>query len=317
MGLSREADELALRTPHPQIEALRRERFAAGARPLHELSVADARRRPGDAGTSPPEPVAAVIDRSIPGPGGALRIRIYLPDRGDALPVLVYFFGGGWVLGSIEASDAICRSLARRTPCAVAAVDYRLAPEHRFPAGVEDCYAATCWLADHAAELGLDPARIAVGGGSSGANLAAAVTLLALERGGPPIVFQLLVYPPTDARAIAQSPADGPFFDRRAADWCWSHYLARDEDGDDPLASPLRADDVEGLPPALVITAELDPLRDEGERYAGRLAAAGVATELVRFDGMVHGFFALTGVLDAAAEAQALAAAALGRAFAR
>jgi len=304
---------------HPHLEALRRERIASGPRPLQELTVAEARRAERAARqTTAPEPVAVVADRWIPGPGGPLRIRLYLPERGEPLPVLVYFCGGGWVLGSIAASDAICRRLALATSCAVAAVDYRRAPEHPFPAAVEDCAAATRWVAAHAAELGLDPTRVAVGGGGAGANLAAAVTRLALER-GPSLVFQLLVYPPTDYRADTPSLrecGDPWFFDRAALAWCWSHYLRRDADGDDPLASPLRAGVFHGLPPALVITAELDPLRDEGELYAGKLAAAGVPTELVRYDGMVHGFFGLAGAVDAAVHAQALAADALRRAFA-
>jgi acetyl esterase len=302
---------------HPQVEALRRKRIASGTRPLYELTVAEARRAElADGGPT----AAAAIDRLIPGPGGDLRLRIYLPEHSSAPPVLAYFVGGGWVHGSIEASAAVCRRLARTTPCAVATVAYRLAPEHPFPAAVEDCYAATRWLADHAGELGLDAARIAVGGGSAGANLAAATTLLARERGGPPLAFQLLVYPPTDYRADTASRrtcTDPVFFDRRSVEWCWSHYLADEAEGDDPLASPLRAPDVRGLPPALVITAELDPLRDEAELYATKLAAAGVPTEVVRYPGMVHGFFSMTDQLDAAQQAQDLAAAALRRAFSR
>jgi acetyl esterase len=305
---------------HPQLQALRRERIDSGVRPLHELSIDEARRAEADTIRGAAlEPVDAVVDRLIPGPAGRLAIRVYLPSQGDPLPVLVYFFGGGWVSGSIEASEPICRRLALATPCAVVAVGYRLAPEHRFPAAVEDCFAATRWIVDHAGELGLDAARIAVGGGSAGANLAAAVTRLALEQSGPPLVFQLLVYPPTDYRADTPSLRgnDDPlFFNGKSVAWCWSHYLTRETDGGDPLASPLRAHDRRGLPPALVITAELDPLRDEGELYAEKLSAAGVPTELIRFDGMVHGFFSMTGVVDAAAEAQARAAAALARAFA-
>ena len=302
---------------HPQLEALRRERIASGARPLHELSVDEARQAES-LPVAEPVPVHSIAEHSFAGPGGALRIRLFRPGPQRSYPLLVFLFGGGWVTGSIDASDPVCRRLAIATPCAVAAVDYRLAPEHPFPAAVEDCYAATRWLDAHADELGLDRARIAVGGGSAGANLAAAVARLAVERGGPSLVFQLLVYPPTDARADTPSlrgAGDPLFLDRDAVAWCWSHYLARDSDRDDPRASPLRAGDVRGLPPALVITAEHDPLRDEAELYAAKLAAGGVPTELVRFDGMVHGFFSMTGVVDAAAEAQALAARALGRAF--
>jgi len=278
--------------------------------------VSEARSRT----TSPPgpvQPVATVRDLSIPGPAGDLPIRLYVPAHG-ASGVLVWFFGGGWALGSIDVSDGVCRRLAHATPCAVVAVGYRLAPEHPFPAAVEDCYAATRWVAEHGRDLGVDPARLAVGGTSAGGNLAAAVTLAALERGGPALAFQVLIYPPMDHRADTPSlrqSAGGDFFDRRSIAWCWSHYLAREADGNDPLASPLRARNVRGVPAALVVTADADPLRDEGELYAVKLAAAGVPTELVRYGGMEHGFFGLTGVLDAAAEAQAQVAAALRTAF--
>jgi acetyl esterase len=304
---------------HPQLEALRRKRMASGYRPLHELSVAEAREaEEADARLKEREPVAAVHDDAVPGPGGRIPIRIYRPSLEEPLPVLVWLHGGGWTIGSIETTDALCRRLARLTPCAVVSVGYRLAPEHRFPAAVEDADAATRWVAKHAAGLGLDAARLAVGGSSAGANLATAAARLARAREGPKPMFQLLVYPPTDFRADTPSlreNADPAFFDRRSLEWCWSHYLGDEADGDDPLASPLRAAELDGLPPALVITAELDPLRDEGERYAERLSAAGVPTQLARFDRMVHGFFSMTGVVDAATEAQELAAAELRDAF--
>jgi acetyl esterase len=232
--------------------------------------------------------------------------------------VLVYFFGGGWVLGSLEAADAVCRRLANAAACAVVSVGYRRAPEHPFPAGLEDCYAAIRWVAEHGADHGLDGGRLAVGGVSSGGNLAAAVAQLARKRGGPALLFQLLVYPPLDHRAATASmrmPLPLPFFSAEDVRWCWRHYLADERDGLNPLASPLRADDLGGLPPALVITAEFDPLRDEAELYAARLRDADVPTQLVRFDGVVHGFFSLSDLLDAAGEAQALAAAALRNAF--
>ena len=192
-------------------------------------------------------------------------------------------------------------------------MEYRRAPEHRFPAAVDDCYAATLWVAEQAVELGIDPARLAVGGVSAGGNLAAVVTQLARDR-GPELAFQFLIYPPLDHRAETPSrrqAVDPLFLDRDDVAWCWSHYLPASANGDDPLASPLRAADLRGLPAALVVTAERDPLRDEAELYAGRLEAAGVPTELVRFDGMVHGFFSLVGELDAAGEAQELTARAL------
>jgi acetyl esterase len=305
---------------HPQVEAVRREWLAAGVRPVHELSVAEAREaerrelRPTRA-----EPVAEVLDRTLPGPGGDVAARFYLPDAARPRPVLVYFFGGGWVLGSLEVADAVCRRHANEGGCAVVSVAYRRAPEHPFSAGLEDCYATTTWIAEHGDEHGLDGSRLAVGGVSAGGNLAAAVALLARERGGPPLVFQLLVYPPLDHRAATPSmraQSDPPFLSRKDVAWCWDHYLADRADGESPLASPLRAADLRGLPPALVITAEFDPLRDEAERYAARLREADDATRLIRFEGMMHGFFSLADRLDAAAEAQALAASALRSAFA-
>jgi acetyl esterase len=304
---------------HPQVEALRREWLAAGVRPVHELSVAEARASEALAAEPDPEPVSEVRERSLPGPDGDIRARFYLPGDDGPWPVLVYLFGGGWVLGSLETVDPVCRRLANAVPCAVVSVGYRRAPEHPFPAGLEDCFAATSWIVEHGASLGLDPGRIAVGGASAGGNLAAAVALLARERGGPRLSFQLLVYPLLDHEAETPSSRelfDVPFFGPADVAWCWSHYLADRSDGDRPLASPLRAADLTGLPPALVVTAELDPLRDEGALYAERLRSAGVPTNFARFDGMVHGFFSRADVLDAAVEAQALAVSALRAAFA-
>ena len=304
---------------HPQAEALRRERVAAGFRPVHELSVAEARAAESlELSSGQPEPVAETIELAAPGAGGKIPVRLYLPGGARPLPVLVYFFGGGWVLGSLDAVDPVCRRLANAAQCAVCSVQYRLAPEHPFPAGLEDCYAATCWVAEHAAELSLDPARIAVGGASAGGNLAAAVAQLARERGGPRLTFQLLVYPPLDYRAETGSmrEATDPFlFGARDIAWCWSKYLAEVARGESPLASPLRAHDLRGLPPALVITAEHDPVRDEGELYAARLVEAGVPAEVLRFDGLVHGFFSRPDRFDAAAAAQARAASSLRRSF--
>ncbi len=290
-------------------------------RPVRGLSVTEARdaERAELDQREAPEQVVEVADESLPGPGGRIPIRVYRPQAGGRLPALVYFFGGGWVMGSLDAGDPVCRRLADLTPCAVVAVSYRRAPEHPFPAAVEDCYAATSWVAEHGAELGVDPARLAVGGSSAGGNLAAAVTHIARERGAPELRLQLLVYPPMDYRADTPSmreTEDPVFFDRNDMAWCWAHYLPREEDGDSPLASPLRAVDLGGLPPALVITAELDPLRDEAELYAARLADAGVPARVARFDGMVHGFFSMNGVLDGAEPAQAAAAEALRRALA-
>jgi acetyl esterase len=310
---------------HPQALALREHRSRSGAPPLYALTLAQARAADladiqSAAGT--PEPVAAVEEHRIPGPGGPLTLRLYRPEApraGDApLPALLYLFGGGWTLGSPDTSDAICRRLTNAVGCVTASVGYRLAPEHPFPAALLDCDAALRRLADHAGALGIDPRRLAVGGDSAGGNLAAAVTLLARERGGPALRHQLLVYPNTDRGADTPSLRDNDdphLFNRRSVDWYWGHYLASAEDGDDPLASPLRADDLSGLPPATVITAEYDPLRDEGEQYADALRAAGVPVRTRRFDGMPHGFFAMTGQLDAALDAQHYAAEQLREAF--
>jgi acetyl esterase len=303
----------------PQVEAYLHDLRAAGVRPLHELSVVEAREADlAELEPVLPEPVPQVVDRVLRGGSHDVPVRVYLPEAPRPLPVLVYFFGGGWVIGSLDAVDPVCRRLANATPCAVVSVAYRRAPENPFPAGLEDCYAATRWVAEHGAELGLDPARLAVGGASAGGNLAAAVALLARERKRPKLVLQLLVYPPLDHRADTlsmQEALDPLLLGGQDVAWCWSHYLADAADGDNSLASPLRAEDLRGLPSALVITAELDPLRDQGESYAARLAEAGVATELVRFDGAVHGFFSKADRFDAAADAQGLAASALRRAF--
>jgi acetyl esterase len=305
---------------HPQVEALRQRRLAAGVRPVHELTVADAREAEiAGLSANMPGPVAEVRDFVLAGPARPIAARLYLPDAPRPLPVLAYFFGGGWVLGSLETAEPLCRRLANAAACAVVSIAYRRAPEDPFPAAVEDCYAATCWVAEHGDGHGLDATRLAVGGASSGGNLAAAVARLARDRGGPSLALQLLVYPPLDYRAATPSrhePVERPFFGPEDVAWCWSHYLVDPVDGESPSASPLRASDLGGLPPALVITAEVDPLRDEGELYAARLREAGVPTELVRFDGVMHGFFSLADELDSAVEAQELAAAALRRAFA-
>ena len=300
---------------HPQARALREQRSRSGAPPLYTLTLAQARAADladiqAAAGT--PEPVAVVEEHRIPGPGGPLLLRLYRPETaGGPHPALLYLFGGGWTLGSPDTADAVCRSLTNAVGCVTASVGYRLAPEHPFPAALQDCHAALRRLAEHAAELHIDPDRIAVGGDSAGGNLAAALTLLVRSQGGPALRHQLLVYPNTDRRADTDSLRannDPHLFNRRSVDWYWGHYLAAEEDGDDPLASPLRADDLSGLPSATVITAECDPLRDEGEQYAEALRAAGVPVRARRYPGMPHGFFAMAGRLDAAREAQRFAA---------
>ncbi|WAL75396.1 alpha/beta hydrolase [Kitasatospora sp. YST-16] len=301
---------------HPQAEAMRARRAAAGTPPLYTRSLAEARAADlADlrAATGTGEGVHHVGEFTVDGPGGPLALRHYrpAPRPADAAPgpALLYLYGGGWALGSLDTGDPVCRALANATGADVLAVGYRHAPEHRFPAAVHDCWAALDWIARHAPELGLDPARIAVGGDSAGGNLAAALTLLARERGGPAILHQLLVYPNTDHRVPPPGTDDDPaLFNRHSVAWYWDHYLADPADGANPLASPLRAPSLAGLPPATVLTAEYDPLREEGEQYAEALRAAGVPVELRRYDGMPHGFFAMPGVLDDGRAAQLFAA---------
>jgi acetyl esterase len=266
-----------------------------------------------------PEPIAKVEDRTIPVPGAELPVRIYRPSGDGPLPILVYFHGGGWVIGDLDTHDGICRSLANGAGCIVVAVDYRLAPEHRFPGAAEDCYAATVWVAENARSLGGDPARIAVGGDSAGGQLTAVVSLMARDRGGPPLVYQVMIYPVTDysyGTGSYREFADGYLLNKELMTYFWSQYLADEADGRSPHASPLRAPDLSGLPPALVITAEYDPLRDEGEAYAARLREAGVPVTLTRYDGVFHAFFVMSTVVDQCRAARQEAAAALRAAFA-
>jgi len=307
---------------HARAEELRQRRIAAGTPPLYTQTLAEARAADLadiEAGRGEKEPVHQVEDRELPGGDGSIPVRLFRPAVDGPLPALVYFFGGGWTLGQLETCDAVCRTLTNRIGCLTMAVGYRLAPEHPFPAAVTDCYDALRWLADQAGELGVDPARIAVGGDSAGGNLAAASTLLNRAGGGPVLAAQLLVYPNTLYGADTPSMAehdDPSLFNRRSVAWYWGHYLADPADGEHPLASPLLAPDLAGLPPALVITAECDPLRDEGEQYAQRLAEAGVPVELTRYDGVMHGFFTMSGVLPDADRALVQAAGFLRERFA-
>jgi acetyl esterase len=263
------------------------------------------------------EPVASVDDRTIPGPDGEIPVRIYKPSADDTVrPGVVYFHGGGWVICDLDSHDGACRHLANAVDAVVVSVDYRLAPEHRFPAPAEDSYAAAQWVADNASDLGIDPDRLAVAGDSAGGNLAAAVALMARDRSGPPLAFQLLVYPVIDSTAKANDypsktdNAEGYFLSTSQMDWYRDQYLGEASDGDDPYCSPIRADSLAGLPPAVVITAECDPLRDEGEEYARALEAADVPVTMHRAPGMFHGFFNMDAFLDGAKDAQAVAYAA-------
>ncbi|MHB1445081.1 MAG: alpha/beta hydrolase [Acidimicrobiales bacterium] len=263
------------------------------------------------------EEVAAVEDLVCPGPAGAVGLRLYRPSGAPGLPILVWFHGGGWTIGDIETSDGTCRALANASGVAVISVEYRLAPEHPFPAAVEDCWAALRWVVAHATELGLDSGRLALGGDSAGGNLAAVASLLARGAGGPAIRFQLLVYPATDGRlkwpSLSEN-AKGYFMTSDDVEWFYQQYAPPDRE--DWRMSPLLAADHSRLPPALVITAEFDPLRDEGEAYADALGRAGVASRLIRYDGMIHGFFGMHATVDVARRAVDEAGAAVRAALA-
>jgi acetyl esterase len=257
-------------------------------------------------------PVASEVDRTIPGPGGDLRVRVYTPDLPGVLPVIVYFHGGGWVLYDLDTFNPICRDLANAAGAVVVAVAYRLAPEHPFPAAVDDAYATVRWVADHAAQIGGDGSRVAVAGDSAGGNLSAVTALRCRDEGAPTLAFQLIINPVTDCDLDTDSYhefADGLFLTRDQMRWYWDHYLPDPAARTHPWASPLRADDLSGLPPAIVYTAENDPLRDEGEAFAARLAAAGVPTIARRVPGVIHGFMNLGNASEKGAAAVAEAAA--------
>jgi acetyl esterase len=306
----------------PQAKAFLDQMVAAGAPPLHSLGVEEARQAIAQlfATNKEPEPVGKVEDRQIPGPAGQIPLRIYTPQGSGPFPVLVFFHGGGWVIGNIETHDPVCRALTNAAGCMVVSVDYRLAPEHKFPAGPDDCYAATRWVAAQAAAINADPTHIAVGGDSAGGNLAAAVALMARDRGIPSLAYQLLIYPVTDHTfntVSYQENGNDYLLTKDSMVWFWNHYLKSDSDSQNPYASPLRAQSLQGLPPAHVITAGFDPLRDEGEAYATQLREAGVPVQYSRYSGMIHGFFAMGEVMDQGKKAIQEAAANLRSAFAR
>ena len=252
-------------------------------------------------------PVAAVENRLIPGAAGDLPMRVYTPEGRGPFPLVVFFHGGGWVLGDLDTHDPFCRLLCAGADCVVVSVGYRLAPEHRFPAAIDDALAATRWVAEHAVEVGGDPARIAVAGDSAGGNLSAVTALRIRDEGGPALRGQLLIYPAlgyhTPPTPSYIENAEGYGLTREAALWFWEQYLADESQAANPHVAPLLAPNLSGLPPALVITAEYDVLRDEGERYVERLRAAGVEARAARYDGVHHRFAEMVGILDQAEQA--------------
>ena len=290
----------------PALEAYLAPINALDAPGIDTMPIATARELGNAAvglGAKPPAPVTEVVERTVPGPAGEIPIRIYVPGGAAPFPVVTYFHGGGFVLGSLDTHDRICRRLCRASETLVVSVDYRLAPEHRFPAALDDCMAVTAWLADHAGDLRGDRDRIAVAGDSAGGNFAAAVALASRADDGPGLAAQVLLYPVIDAACATPSfvqNAEGYLLSASAMRWFWAEYLGPDGDPDSGYVSVLRAPDLSGLPPALVITAEFDPLRDEGEAYAEHLRAAGNDVTVHRYDGMIHGFAGMDDVVDEA-----------------
>ena len=309
---------------HPQAKAVLDAMAARGDKPVEESTPAEVRAsRAANAQAmaelaGPEQPVARVENRTIPGPAQPVPVRVYWPAADKKLPVLVYFHGGGWVFGNIGSVDRTCRLLANTVGCVVVNADYRLAPEHKFPAAAEDAYAVVSYIASHPEQFNADVDRIAVGGDSAGGNLATVACLMARDRGGPKLAFQLLVYPVTDYDCDRPSLTenDGYLLTKATMKYFWGHYVASPEEARHPYASPINAKSLAGLPPALVITAECDPLRDQGEAYAHRLKAFGVPVTAKRYDGAIHVFFQMSAAIDSGREAVADAAAALRRAFA-
>jgi acetyl esterase len=287
---------------------------AQGAPPLESLDAVEARNsrtEPMKMLGGEPEALGRVEDLSIPGPGGDVPVRLYanehINEQGGLRPALIYFHGGGFVFGNLDTHDAVCRALAKESGAVVISVDYRLSPEHKFPAALEDSYAATMWAAANAERLGIDAHRIAVGGDSAGGNLATVIAMRCRDAGVPALAAQLLIYPVTDLSSFETGShrelGEGYFLTRAGMQWFTGHYLASADQAHHQEVSPLLAPDLSGLPPALVITAEFDPLRDEGEAYAQRLRQAGVPVTVTRYPGMIHGFVSMRGVLTGGRQA--------------
>ena len=304
---------------HPQVRVVL-ERRAAGAPTTPPTSVEEERQRFDNTWREGGPEVFKVEDRRIPGPAGEIPVRIYWPSDGGPFPALLEFHGGAFVHGGIGQLDGNCRRLCVGAGCLVVNVDYRLAPENKFPAAPEDCYAATKWVAENAASLNVDPTRIAVWGDNAGANFASVVCLMARDRGGPPIVQQILMCPAVHRNfsPLTFDKEETPGGNRKVPpmDSAWRHYLRDETEATNPYACPIHAD-LRGLPPALVVTAEYNILRDEGEAYAEKLKRAGVPTVSKRYEGMVHVFHMYPASIDSAKVAEAQVVDALNAAFAR
>ena len=291
-----------------QVKEILKEAEALGLPAYQDLSPAEARRQMLDL-APPVDPllsVKRVVDRSIPGPEGEIPLRLYYPAGDPPFATLVYFHGGGWVIGDLDTHHGFCHALAKTSGCLIVAVDYRLAPEHRYPAAVEDAYAATNWVAQNSDAIQADPIRLAVGGDSAGGHLAAVVALMARDRRGPRIDLQILIYPITDCSFNTPSyieNKEGYMLTRDLMKWFWNHFIEDENQANDPYVSPLRADNLSDLPPALIVTAEYDPLRDEGEAYGKKLQEAGANVTLSRYPGMIHAFIRMTALVDKANEA--------------
>ncbi len=304
----------------PQVIQVMEQVAALGFPAAHTVSPVEARANAKQRPRAPGPDVAKVEDRTIPGPDGDVPVRIYTPEGGGPFPILAWYHGGGWVVGDLESADGTARNLCVGGQCVVVSVDYRLAPETKFPGPAEDCWSATTWAVNNASGINGDPARLAVGGDSAGGNLAAAMCLMAADRGGPEIALQVLIYPCTGVdfnTGSYEQNAEGYSLTKTTMRWYWDHYIDLERDASNPYAVPLQAKSLAGQPPALVITAEFDPLRDEGEAYAKRLQEAGVETTATRYDGMIHGFFSMGAVVDKGQQAVDEASAALRNAFAR
>src|SRR3984893_5764984 len=311
---------------HPQIEEVLRVMAEAKLRPIEAMTPAEAREQmeaTARARKAEPLPVARIEERMIPSPGGPIRLRLYWPNApasGRPVPAIVYYHGGGHVIGSLDTHDFVARNLCAGAEALVASVDYRMGPEHKFPAAVEDSFAALAWVHDNAADLGADPQRLGVHGDSAGANLAAVIALRAPTAGVPPLRLQSLVYPVADYTMSTPSYdkfANGNgILTREAMLWFRQHYLRRPEDAEDWRDSPLTAPTLAGAAPAILVTAECDVLHDEGERYAVALRDAGVPVEYREYAGMIHAFFGMVPLVDDAMNAQRTVWAAFKRAFA-